>query len=350
MKTILACTSLIGLFGWTSLLAEDPSQRSDVLQTTDRIRAEERRQGDVSRQLNASTREIERLLEDLKSNNLSERGKWQVHDKMKTDLNKVNKERVGSATKNLKQARLQLSDAYQHLDKADEDVIEVIKALNKILRENEESITADLLLEQIRALIKRENFLRRETERWGKVLLINEDEAAADKPRVVRAQGGVLQQLETFKFKLDDAADDAIDESLVRRFREASQKYQETKPDLSLEDAIGTIRQDDAFSAVGHQASAIKALEEIETILASDDDKGPSKEDVLEELERILEEQIGLKEKTEDAGKELEDASQLQAEQLDLRKDLEKASTTFNTTDCKMTSHVERFRKHDFTY
>ena len=98
MKTIWACISLIGLLGWNALLAEDPPQRSDVLQTTDRIRSEERRQGDVSRQLNASAREIERLLEDLKSNNLSEQGKWQVHDKMKTDLNKVNKERVGSAT------------------------------------------------------------------------------------------------------------------------------------------------------------------------------------------------------------------------------------------------------------
>ena len=151
MKTILVCAGLIGLLGWTSLWAEDPPQRSDVLQTTDRIRSEERRQGDVSRQLNASAREIERLLEDLKSNNLSEQGKWQVHDKMKTDLNKVNKERVGSATKNLKRARLQLNDAFLHLDKADEDVIEVIKTLNKILRENEEAITADLLLEQIRA-------------------------------------------------------------------------------------------------------------------------------------------------------------------------------------------------------
>ncbi len=211
MKVILACSSLIGLLGWIALLAEEPPQRSDVLQTTDRIRSEERRQGDVSRQLNTSAREIERLLEDLQSNNLSEKGKWQVHDKMKTDLNKVNKERVGSANKNLKQARLHLNDAFLHLDKADEEVIEVIKTLNKILRENEEALTADLLLEQIRALIKRENFLRRETERWGKVLLRNEDEAAVDKPRVVRAQEGALQQLETFKFKLDDAADNAID-------------------------------------------------------------------------------------------------------------------------------------------
>ena len=89
----------------------------------------------------------------------------------------MNNERVGSATKNLKLARLELNDAYQHLDKADEDVIEVIKTLNKILRESEEALTADLLLEQIRALIKRESFLRRETERWGKILLINEDEA-----------------------------------------------------------------------------------------------------------------------------------------------------------------------------
>jgi hypothetical protein len=326
MNNILLLSCLIGIFGWSSVVTAETPVRSDVLQTTDRIRSEERRQGDVGRQLVTTAIEIERLLKDLASNNLSAKGKSQVHEKMSTGLIDVKEEHVDEATKNLQKARTEINEAYQHLNAADKEVIETIHALDKILKENEEVLKTDLLLEQIQALIKREKFLHRETQRWGIVQLRNEAEAAADKPRVARAQEDALEQLETFKFTLDKAADDAIDGSLRQRFSDASQKYVETKPDLSLQEAIGQIQQDWANKAVVHQLDAIEALEEIKDVLSSDKDTGPSDKELLDELERILAEQIELKEETEEAGKELQDDSDLRTEQQTLQQDLDKAT------------------------
>ena len=127
------------------------------------------------------------------------------------------------------------------------------------------------------------------------MLLINEATAIADTPRVIRAQEETLLELGQFSRLLEGAAEKASDESLARRFKGASKAYQESKPDVSLRSAVATINQKDPIAAVGHQDEAIVALKEIERILSSDEDEIATKEDVLEELKRILEEQVDLK-------------------------------------------------------
>jgi hypothetical protein len=325
MKKALLLNLAIPLLLLPSLATSEEAQRSDVLQTTERIRSEERRQGDVRRQLSGSVRKIDRLLKDLESNGLTEEGQGQVVGEMSVALTKVNATRVPQAAQDLQKARLEIDDAFPHLDEAEQEIKAIIIDLDDLLKASETALLADVLLEQIRALIKRESFLRRETARWGKMIFINEGAATADKPRMVRAQSETLLELEQFARLLEGAAEKATDESLARRFKGASEVLQERKPDTSLRSALATIEQEDSIAAVKHQDKAIEALKEIEKVLSSDEDELASKEDVLEELKRILEEQVDLKEEVEDAGKELKNASELQAEQLELQKDLEKA-------------------------
>ncbi len=321
LLTVLATT----LLGLPSLMLGQDNQRSDVLQTTERIRSEERRQGDVRRQLGGAARKIDRLLKDLDSNGLTKEGKGQVIGDMNTALVEVNTKRVPKVAQDLQNARLQINQAFPHLEEADLEIKAVIADLDELLKASETALIADVLLQQIRALIKRESFLRRETAKWGKVLFVNPDIAAADKPRVVRAQDEALLDLGQFTRLLEGAVEKASDETLARRFKGAAKALGERKPDMSLRSAAGAIRLEDSIAAVEHQDKAIEGLKEIERILASDEDQIATKEDVLEELKRILEEQVDLKEETEDAGKELKNASELQAEQLELQKDLEEA-------------------------
>jgi hypothetical protein len=325
MKRSLLLNLAVVFFGLPTLATSEETQRTNVLQTTERIRSEERRQGDVRRQLSGSVRKIDRLLKDLESNALTKKGKGPVIGEMSAALKKVNATRVPQAAQALQKARLEINEAFPHLSEAEQEIMAIIIDLDDLLKASETALLADVLLEQIRALIKRESFLRRETARWGKMIFINEGAATADKPRMVRAQNETLLELEQFARLLEGAADEATDESLARRFKGAFKVLQERKPEMSLRSALATIEQEDSIAAVEYQDKAIEILKEIERVLSSDEDEIASKEDVLEELKRILEEQIDLKEEVEDAGKELKNASELQAEQLELQKDLEKA-------------------------
>ena len=302
------------------------AQRSDVLQTTERIRSEERRQVEVRRQIGGASRQIESLLLDLQSNGLYEAAKGPVIKGMKDSLDTVNAQRVPKAAEELQQARLQIEeDAFSHLDEANKEITLIIEDLDQLLRATESALIGDILLERIREIIKTESFIRRETAKWGKLLFVNADAAAADKPRVIRAQNENIQQLNQFKSLLSGAVIDAVDDSLVKRFGAAQKIVLTKKPDVLLQNAIATIGQEDAISTVGHQDSAIEVLKEIESILASEDDDISNKAEVLEELKRILQAQIDLKEETQDEPKARPDPSELQAEQLQLKKELEEA-------------------------
>ena len=325
MKRGLLLNLAIPLLVLPNLATSEETQRTDVLQTTERIRSEERRQGDVRRQLSGSVRKIDRLLRDLESNGLTDKGQGSIIGEMSVALTKVNATRVPQAARDLQKARLEIDDAFPHLEEAEQEIKAIIIDLDDLLKASETALLADVLLEQIRALIKRESFLRRETARWGKMIFINEGAATADKPRMVRAQSETLLDLGRFARVLEGAADKATDESLARRFKGAFKVLQERKPERSLRSALATIEQEDSIAAVKLQDKAIEALKEIERVLSSDEDELATKEDVLEELKRILEEQVDLKEEVEDAGKELKNASELQADQLELQKDLEKA-------------------------
>jgi len=327
IKTSLYLLAAFGLI-CPAVAQQKEKERSKVLQTSERIRKLERRQKDVGRQLGSASGKIESLLRDLKSNDLEKKGKAGDITKMNGSLLEV-KGDLPVAEATLATARAKIEEAYPYLDTAGTQVSQIIIDLSRILNASETAILAEDLLREIRELIKRESFIWRETREWGKVLILSPEIAAADKPRVARAQGEVVRSLDQFKGALEEALGKVNDPLLTRRFKKGMAIFEEKKPDASLRRALAFIDQGDvlgATDAVQRQAEAIAVLKEIERALSTDDDDLARKEDLLEELKRILEEQIDLKEEVEEAGEELKNASELQADQLELKEELDEAS------------------------
>ena len=327
MKTSLYLLAAFGLM-CPAVAQQKEKERSKVLQTSERIRKLERRQKDVGRQLGSASGKIESLLRDLKSNDLEEKGKSGDINKMNGSLLEV-KDDLPTAEATLATARAKIENAYPHLDTAGTQVSQIILDLSRILNASETAILAEDLLREIRELIKRETFIWRETREWGKVLILSPEIAAADKPRVARAQGEVVRSLDQFDDALKEALEKVSDAMLSRRFKKGMEIIEEKNPAGSLRRALAFIDQGDvpgATEAVQRQAEAIEILKEIERALSTDDDELARKEDLLEELKRILDEQIDLKEEVEEAGDALKDASELQADQLELKDELDEAA------------------------
>ena len=296
---------LLAAFGLTcpAFAQQKEKERSKVLQTSERIRKLERRQKDVGRQLGSASGKIESLLRDLKSNDLEEKGKSGDINKMNGSLLEV-KDDLPTAEATLATARAKIENAYPHLDTAGTQVSQIILDLSRILNASETAILAEDLLREIRELIKRETFIWRETREWGKVLILSPEIAAADKPRVARAQGEVVRSLDQFDDALKEALEKVSDAMLSRRFKKGMEIIEEKNPAGSLRRALAFIDQGDvpgATEAVQRQAEAIEILKELERALSTDDDDLARKEDLLEELKRILDEQIDLKEEVEEA-------------------------------------------------
>jgi len=301
-------------------------ERSDVLRTVERIRNEERRQGGVRRQLGDAVRRIDRLLVDLQSNQLTEQGGGQIIGQVSTDLAKVGNARVPAARGHLQHARVNIDDAYQHLDKAEAEIHAIVADLDRLLKSTEAALAGDLLLKKLREIIKTEDFLRRETAKWGKILLTTPEMADVDKHRVARAQQDVSRMVEEFTRLLSDAIAGTTDGNVKLTLSKAKNVMRESQLDALLESAVEAILSEDAFAAVEHQDKAIEALKQIERILSADQQEITTKLYVIEELKRILKEQIDLK--TQTAQMQAADKQQhstAQAEQLQLGKDLRKA-------------------------
>ena len=341
IKTFLYLLAAFGLI-CPAVAQQKQKERSKVLQTSERIRKLERRQKDVGRQLGSASGKIESLLRDLKSNDLEKKGKAGDITKMNGSLLEV-KGDLPVAEATLATARAKIEEAYPHLNTAGTQVSQIIIDLSRILNASETAILAEDLLREIRELIKRESFIWRETREWGKVLILSPEIAAADKPRVTRAQGEVVRSLDQFKGALDEALGKVNDALLSRRFKKGMAIFEEKKPDASLRRALAFIDQGDvlgATDAVQRQADAIEVLKEIERALSTDDDDLARKEDLLEELKRILEEQIDLKEEVEEAGDDLKNASELQADQLELKEELDEASEESPTDSLEAASEA----------
>ena len=157
------------------------AQRSDVLQTTERIRSEERRQVEVRRQIGGASRQIESLLLDLQSNGLYEAAKGPVIKGMKDSLDTVNAQRVPKAAEELQQARLNRGGRFSHLDEANKEITLIIEDLDQLLRATESALIGDILQSASEKLLRR-NLLSVVKLPSGALLFVNADAAAVDNP------------------------------------------------------------------------------------------------------------------------------------------------------------------------
>lgn len=244
-------------------------ERSTILKTGERLRSEERRQVNVRGNIGSAARRIDWLLTDLESNQLMEEGSGGVISKMNVTLETVTSQHVPSARGHLQKARAEMDEAPLHLDQAGKEIKIIITELDRVLKETGSSLILDVLLAQIRDIIKTEEFVRGETAEWGKSLFVKSKVAELDKGRVANAQLDVHGRFMEFKELLGTAVEDTSEYSLEKRFSVAWRAVQDHQPGVLLKDAIASIREKKVIDAVGHQDKGLAVLREIEEILST---------------------------------------------------------------------------------
>ena len=133
----------------------------DILRTSERLLTEERRQLDVRRRISTVVRRIGWLVEDLESNQLIDEGGGQKITKMNEILKALGTKNVPAAASFLREARADLKLAFKPIAGADKEIELILAELDKVIQGS--ALIDDMLLKQLRHVIRTEEFLRRQT-------------------------------------------------------------------------------------------------------------------------------------------------------------------------------------------
>jgi len=300
-------------------------QDADFLQTRGRLLTEERRQGIVRRELSGVVRRINLLMIDLTSNDLFSEGGGERVIELNRTLAAVNTNHVPRAEDALKLARQDPVNALPHIEHADLEIGMIVRELDGLLKDMGLTLTDDVLLAQLRSIIKTEELIRRETGEWGKQLYIDPERTGLTQPKLIQAQHAVLKQMELFLQQLVAAVGQELDAARRRRFEAAVTAFRIGRPDAAMQEAARAIEASKPISGVEQQDLALKALRTAAEALAGQiTDDMATVRDVMEHLRQILKAQQDLQQEVSQANAQQfqERHFQMQARQADIGKDL----------------------------
>ena len=314
---LLAVTICLGLLPQVARAQAD----DDILQTGRRLLAEERRQLNAQRRIKTVVRHIDWLLADLASNQRTAEAGGEKIASVNQILKSLGNTNVPKAAGLLRTARADVDRALPHINGADQEIELIIKQLDKALDGASAALADDMLLKELREVIKDEELRKRQTSTWGKKVIIAPATAKVDQGRLGRAQQSVISRYREFFYLLAETRQQADGEA-KKRFAAAEQRLHQGKPENLLAKAIENIALTNAIAAVANQEQALVVLRAAEKILAAEED-GLS--DLLKELEQILAEQKKLKKDVEASNRQqfVTAQSQFEAKQLEIGNDVD---------------------------
>ena len=322
---LAALALLFTVASWTGAA----EQKDDILQTQGRLLTEERRQGNVRRQLSGVVRKIDLLMLDLASNDLYPEGGGENVTRLNLKLAALNTNHVPKAEAYLRLARQDATNALPHIEDADREVSIIVRELDALLQEMGMTLTEDAIMAQLRSIIKAEEMLRRETAEWGKRLLMAPEGIGQVSTKLAQAQNTVLQQLTIFTDRLKESVGKETDKARRRRFASAGAALQKGRPDAAMQAAARAIETGQPIDSVEQQDLALKALYAAAEALAGQitDDMATVRE-VMEHLRQILKDQQQLQQEVKQANAQQfqERHFKMQARQTDIGKDLTECS------------------------
>nr|MCS5538727.1 hypothetical protein [Roseibacillus sp.] len=315
----LAATSLLT---FASPAQEEGERADSIVGTKQRLGSEVNRQNGVGRRMTSVVRRLSFLLEDLQSNGLAEEGGAVTLHETRNSLGGLRTKKVLVARDELSNAREKFrpgkpDDSHPHIAEAGKTIEEIVEQLGKIISGANTVLVDDLLVKQIREIIKTEEFMQRQTKQWGIEAYRNKETAKVDQARLGRAQQAVIDRYGQFFQTLVKARKEAVDEETLSRFGRTELSLLESKPVAHMARAIEQIAQTKAADAVTDQEKALEALREAEKILAAES-SGMS--DLVEDIAQILADQKDLQQDTVQAEGEVfkSEQSQLEGRQLEI--------------------------------
>jgi RecA/RadA recombinase len=301
-------------------------QEEDLLQTRGRLLTEERRQGNVRRNLSGVVRRIDLLMLDLASNDLFLEGGGEHVVNLNRTLAALNTNNVPSAEGHIRLARQDATNVLSHIENADREVSVIVRDLDIMLKEMGLTLIEDLLLAQLRSIIKTEELLRRETTEWGRQLLLTPEHTGQAQTKLFQAQDAVLKQLDIFLQMLLEAGGKEADAARRRKFAAAAAVFRSGRPETALQQAAAEIEAGRPIGGVEQQDKALKALRAVEEALTGQiTDDMATVRDVMEHLKQILKDQQQLQQEVKQANAQQfqERHLKMQARQTDIGKDLQ---------------------------
>ncbi|HAO95000.1 MAG TPA: hypothetical protein DCQ96_02995, partial [Verrucomicrobiales bacterium] len=319
LSVTFATASLLMVPGF----AQEQNEKADsIIGTKQRLGTEVNRQNGVGRKMNSVVRRLSFLLEDLQSNGLGEEGNATTLGETRNALGGLRTQKIVAARDELSNAREKFQPgnpevAHPHLTEAGKTIEEIVEELDKIISGANTVLVDDLLIKQIREIIKTEEFMQRQTKQWGIEAYTNKEAAKVDQARLGRAQQAVIDRYGQFFQTLVKARKEAVDEETLSKFGRAELSLLESKPVAHMARAIEQIAQTKAADAVTDQEKALEALREVEKILAAES-SGMS--DLVADIAQILADQKDLQQDTVQADGEVfkSEQSQLEARQLEI--------------------------------
>jgi len=279
----------------------------DILRTTKRILSEERRQLDAQRRVNALVRRIDWLLEDLESNGFTpETAGGGKYDKARDRLLAVGNTRVPRAVILLRNARSDLTKAFPNLVRADLEIEGIVRQLDEAVGDAGASLLLEVVLRELRHIIKQQEFLNRQT----RFLVKNENASKADYERIVKAEDALSWPTGDL-VRLLSEGQSQVDEATGKRFAAAGELVRTTVDSMRSLQGLA----DSAWRPfrINSQGVILDRLRKAERILTSEE---MNIDELIPSLRQLLEEQIELKQEVEAS-----DVNQLNAQrkQLQLR-------------------------------
>jgi len=306
-RSLVVGTALIALAIASAAAQAQPSAKDRRVAEGTRtwarkVLAEQQRQAQVTRRVDDVTARFRILIQNLQSNGFIEESKGNELLTAIEVLGKVNEENVRQAIISLGAARKKPEEAMDHLSRADAEIETVVNDLIKLLQLADATEGDQLLREELRRVIEQEETVAEKTIQFGRDQLAGTDVLAAHAANLATTQVEVAQLAGKLNKIFEAAVEDALSEADRNRIGKAMDVFNERKVHLMLADAAGNIQDMKFIDATIQQKDALKALREVELMLAGDQSaSAKNMARVLVALREILQRQQALRAETEAA-------------------------------------------------
>jgi DNA repair exonuclease SbcCD ATPase subunit len=303
----------------------------------DELRRQERAVEDLA----ATVERVGTLLEDLRLNGLAKSKHGEELLWLARSLDAVRDEEIASARQHLAAALKATADPREQLTAAATEVETAVEKLTEILRRVSVLRMEELILMHLRQAVDRLELVIPATQEAQRLQLAGAGEFPERVTALVDAQGRVNDRAVQVRQLLDTAVEQ-VEPQDKPRFQRAAQFMDEVRVRENLGVALANLHQQDLLGAAVRQAAALEGLQALEKLLLEDVDLLELLKDARKKLLKILEDEIALREETEQTPDEAFDARKnaLYGAQRGIRNELSEVDANLLAPDASLGAAV----------
>lgn len=335
MKRLILLLAALGLLGGRPASGADGVSEAALRDEVEQILQEAQRQERVSGAMAGAIRDFERLVADLKANQLLEEAKGEELAAAAETLDATDRANVRVAARMLRDAGTDAGGRPEKIGSAETEIRTALERLQALLRQANALQAGEMLHALLAKLIQEQEALTARSTEVGKELLAEAPALSHQPEALSREQEEVGKKAAQLEDLLREALAGEMTPTGRERLGEAARIMSEERVRGRLGLAAEGLARQDLMYAVGEQNQALDALRRMAKALSPD---APLITPALrEKMAAILDAQKALREKTEGTAKDQFDkqAPDLQLSQKDLENRLAEALKAMQNAESK---------------